>query len=138
PDRGRRSADVLQLAQPLSLGLPNRTAILRALSMANSRTGRNLTLGLLILQLAGCVVDFGSGNQSALWPAVCMVSSNVALGMGGLLIWTLLSSSWILGLAALRWIPLRPVYWIMIRLSALAYLAHHELLERGVFSCDVF
>jgi hypothetical protein len=109
-------------------------------AIANIPNGRALTIVLLMLQLGGCVVDFTSGQQAALWPAVCLVTRNrnFLLETGLFLVWVVLSFSWILGLASLRWTQLRPVYWALILLVPFAYVGHQELLGHRVFSCDVF
>jgi hypothetical protein len=100
-----------------------------------SRRVRLITGGLLCLQIGGCVLDLTT-EQMVLESGFCLVTRNMSLQTVANAVWATLSLSWIVGLVSLRFAQLRVVYWILIVLAPVAYVAQMNLLNKHVFSCD--
>jgi|GEM_PF-5798803 len=100
-------------------------------------TARNVTAILLAAQLVGCTVDMVE-PQATLLAVFCMatVPESPLLEWAGLLVWLTLALSWIVGLASLKFAPVRPIYWMLLACIPVAFVAQLQLLRHEVFYCD--
>ena len=102
-----------------------------------SDVARKVTIGLLVLQLAGCGVDLTT-SQTSLISIVCLatVPDNPALERVGLLIWLTLSLSWIVGFVAVWREAIRPIYWLLLIAVPIGFTSQQVLLENKTLHCD--
>ena len=95
------------------------------------------TMVFLTLQLTGCAVDMVE-PQATVITLFCLATfpENEPLEWAGLLVWFVLTFSWIVGAIALKVSNLRPIYWGLLLCIPAAFAVHNTLLNKEVFSCD--
>jgi hypothetical protein len=101
---------------------------------SSSRHAVAITAILLSLQLGGCVLDL-VGPQASLFSAFCMVTHNAVLDWVGAGLYLLLAFSWIAGLLSLRFVRLRPAYWLLFAAIPVALAGQASLLSAGILGC---
>jgi hypothetical protein len=104
-------------------------------SLASSRYAVAATAILLSLQVGGCALDL-FGPQLSLWSAFCLVTHNAVLDWADAGLYLLLAFSWIAGLLSLRFVGLRPAYWLLFAAIPVALAGQSFLLAAGILSCD--
>jgi hypothetical protein len=102
---------------------------------SSSRHAVAITAILLSLQVGGCVLDL-AGPEASLWSAFCLVTHNAVLDWVGAGLYLLLAFSWIAGLLSLRFVGLRPAYWLLFAAIPAALAVQSLLLSAGILGCD--